>query len=506
MLLFAAGFYTYFLYYTLDGLTSWFSPDDLMNLYGSLSRLVRDPARSELVSTPVSAWDLIRDNLQFWSGGQRPMGTAFYHMIYAVWGFNPTPFRVAALILVSLNLWLMFAVVRKMSGSLGTAIWAMFLTGLHASFVSIYYDTGVVYDILAFLFYYSALLYYLRLRESGKLPNPPQTLLLLGLFVAALNSKEIAVSLPFAFLLFEWFWFRPSDFRLRTLAAWLAGPGRAGLLMAAIDLLYVAGRVAGEQPVVNRPFYRPHLSLIVYLQNYSEYLSEMVWSHRALPAAAVLSLLCGIVLASILCRQRHLKWAAFMIVLAFLPLAFIPLRDGFAFYVPALPWALWAAGAAVVLRATLARGLWRCAGRLRAASGNPGVAFGLQLATQGALAGLIIFRVVPFHAWAFSYAVPAIHYYQNANRMYHDQILMLLPALPRSASVLVLNDPYPGESFNTVFLFCLTFGDLTMTVHQARVVQRHAATLEPTSYDAVLDFIDHQFVLRRGPPRPDSVY
>jgi len=235
-------------------------------------------------------------------------------------------------------------------------------------------------------------------------------------------------------------------------------------------------------------------------------LSEMVWSHRALPAAAVLSLLCGIVLASILCRQRHLKWAAFMIVLAFLPLAFIPPRNAFALYVPALPWALWAAGAAVVLRAMLARGLWRCAGRLRAASGNPGLAFGLQLATQGALAGLIIFRVVPFHAWAFSYAVPAIHYYQNANRLYHDQILMLLPALPRSARVLVLNNPYPGEFFDTVYLFRLTFGDLTMTVHPARVAQRHGATLEPKSYDAVLDFIDHQFVLRRGPPRPDSVY
>jgi hypothetical protein len=169
LVLFAAGFYAFFLHYTLDGLASWFSSDDLMNLHGSLSRLVPDSARGGKVPMPVVGWDLIRDNLVFWSAHQRPLGATFYHTVYALWGFNPLPFRVVALILISLNLWLMFAIVRKISESVETAIWAMFLTGLHARFVLLYYDTGMIYDVLAFFFYYSALLYYLHLRGSSKL-------------------------------------------------------------------------------------------------------------------------------------------------------------------------------------------------------------------------------------------------------------------------------------------------------------------------------------------------
>jgi hypothetical protein len=504
LLLFAAGFYAYFLHFALDGLTSWFSHDDVMNLHGSLFRSALDPAPGKPVFRLVAASELIRDNLVLWSARQRPMGAAFYHTIYALWGFNPTPFRVTALVLVSLNLWLMFAVVRKISGSVETAIWAMFLTGVHEGFVGIYYDTGLIYDVLAFFFYYSALLYYLHLRASGKLLSTLQTLLLLGLFVAALNSKEIAVSLPFGFLLFEWFWYRPSDFRLRTLAAWFAGPLRTSLLAGLIDLIYIVGKATGAQSITNHPAYHPHLSGLLYLQNYSHYLSQLTYAHRELPAAAMLALLCGMIVASSISRQRHLKWAACMIVLAFLPLAFILPRGAAALYVPALPWALWTAGLAVALRALLARRLACCAGWLRAAFHSPRVAFRLHLATQAALAGLVILWLAPRHARAFSYVLPVVHDAQNSYRLYHDQIRMLLPLLPRGARVLVLNDPYPEGVVNAMFLISLTFPDPTMTVHLAKSARPQGLTIDPTRYDAVLDFVPNQFVLRRGPPAPHT--
>jgi hypothetical protein len=175
-----------------------------------------------------------------------------------------------------------------------------------------------------------------------------------------------------------------------------------------------------------------------------------------------------------------------MILLAFLPLAFIPPRDVYALYVPALPWALWTASISVLLRAMLARCSARYAGWLR-------------LATQGTLAGLVVFWLVPGHARMFSHLLPTIHSAQNVNRLYHDQIRTLLPALPRGASVLVLNDPYPDDVFDAVFLIRLTFGDPTITVHYARIARSHGLTLDPKDYDAALDFTDNQFVLRRGP-------
>jgi len=323
---------------------------------------------------------------------------------------------------------------------------------------------------------------------------------LLCLFVAALNSKEIAVSLPFAFLLFEWFWYRPSDFRLRTLAGWFAGPGRTSLLAALIDLIYIVGKLTGAQSITINPAYRPHLSGVLYLQNYSHYLSQLTYAQRELPAAAMLILLCGIVVASFISSQRHLKWAAFMILLAFLPLAFILPRGVSALYVPALPWALWTAGMAVAVRAIFAQCLSRCAGWLSAAFHKPGVAFWLHLATQAALAGVVTLWLAPLHALVFSHALLFAHNAQNANRLYHDQIRMLLPALPRGGCALVLNDPYPEGVFTAMFLIHLTSGDLTMTVHLAKLAGPEGLTLDPKDYDAVLDFVPNQFVLRRGPP------
>jgi hypothetical protein len=113
---------------------------------------------------------------------------------------------------------------------------------------------------------------------------------------------------------------------------------------------------------------------------------------------------------------------------------------------------------AVAVRAIFAQCLSRCAGWLSAAFHKPGVAFWLHLATQPALAGVVTLWLAPLHALVFSHALLFAHNAQNANRLYHDQIRMLLPALPRGACALVLNDPYPEGVFTAMFLIHLTSG------------------------------------------------
>jgi hypothetical protein len=98
----AGVFYLYFLQYTAGGLKVWFSKDDLMNLHWSWSR-------------PMA--ELLKQNVFFFTG-QRPLGEIYYAGIHWIWGFNPLPYRVGALILVTLNLVLLFLVVRELSGSL----------------------------------------------------------------------------------------------------------------------------------------------------------------------------------------------------------------------------------------------------------------------------------------------------------------------------------------------------------------------------------------------------
>ena len=98
------------------------------------------------------------------------MGGLFYKGLYSLWRFQPGPYRVATLIVVVLNVGLVFLVVRNLASSVEVGAVAVLLTGLNESFVSIYYDTGMIYDVLAFFFYYSALYYYLLIRQRGKLP------------------------------------------------------------------------------------------------------------------------------------------------------------------------------------------------------------------------------------------------------------------------------------------------------------------------------------------------
>ena len=480
-----AAFSLFFVWCVLDGLDSWFSCDDLMNLHNSLARGLTDVARGEVLFAQRPFMELVRDNLLFWSHAQRPLGAMFYRLMYDLWGFNPFPYRLVILVLLTLNFWLMWAVVRRLSQSAETAIGVMFLIGVHAGFASIYYDTGMVYDALAFFFYYATFLWYLLIRARGKTPGRLEAALALGLFICALNAKEIAASLPFALLLFEWFWHRPRDWSVKELGRWVAGPARFCALAALVDLLYVIGKVSGEGSIVNHPAYHPTLSSALLLKNLAHYLSLMVHSEGAISPTAVVLGWSAMAAVSFLTGERYLKWAVLMSLLAYLPLAFILPRNAFAFYLPAVPWALWIAGFLVWV--------------LRKASGlvpNRKAAWGLHLCARCALAAMLVFWLAPFHARMLRDPLNFVHRSQNANRHYAEQIRKLLPALPRGAKLLVLNDPYPAGAFDGLFLLRLTLGDPGVRIVQTKFPWMKGHHPDPEHYDAVLDFRDGQFVLR----------
>ena len=69
---------TYFFVLAGYRLFAYFSPDDLMNLYGYWTK-------------PVG--DLIKANVLF--SLLRPMGGVFYRTVYALAGFQSMPFRIA---------------------------------------------------------------------------------------------------------------------------------------------------------------------------------------------------------------------------------------------------------------------------------------------------------------------------------------------------------------------------------------------------------------------------
>ncbi len=63
-----------------------------------------------------------------------------------------------------------------------------------------------VFDVLCFTFYFAAFTYYLSFRTRGLPLTPMRIVVFLLLYVGALDSKEMAVTLPVMVLLYELIW------------------------------------------------------------------------------------------------------------------------------------------------------------------------------------------------------------------------------------------------------------------------------------------------------------
>src|SRR5580698_1187827 len=181
----AAGvaLFAWFVFVVRGGLASWFDNDDLMNLHYYWSK-------------PWSA--LLKANLEFWSSYYRPAGGLFYRSIYAIWGFHPLPFHAVALVLLSVNFALLAIVVWQLTKSRWSVLIALSVLGINPAFSFAYFGTGNIYDVLAYTFFWGGFACYVRFRQSGQMPGWGGQALVFCLFVAALDAKEIAVSMPVA--------------------------------------------------------------------------------------------------------------------------------------------------------------------------------------------------------------------------------------------------------------------------------------------------------------------
>ena len=144
----------YFLWLAGDGLKSFFTRDDVLNL-AYLHGYFHMPL-----------FEIFQQALSVVTEGYRPVGGLFYRLLYSVFGFDPFPFRVAAFTLMAVNLLLTYDLVRILARSREAAFIATFLLSYNASFVELYQSTGTVYEILCFGFFVGSLRVYIGGRQS----------------------------------------------------------------------------------------------------------------------------------------------------------------------------------------------------------------------------------------------------------------------------------------------------------------------------------------------------
>jgi hypothetical protein len=464
-LVLAAGvaLFGWFIFLIGGGLASWFDNDDLMNLHLYWSR-------------PWS--DLLKANLAFWSSYVRPAGGLFYRTIFALWGFHPLPFRIAALALLSINFALLAVVVWQLTGSRWGTLIALFLVGINPAFGFAYFTTGDIYDILAYAFFWGGFALYVHFRQAGRPLGWGASALVFCLFVAALDAKEIAVSLPVAVGLYELVWHPPANWKLAELWRWTRQEGRFAAIGGLADAAYVVGKRYGPDSMWLHEKYRPHYSVAAYFESLSAYLRELIFYPVAISPGQIAGLLVAMLALAAVTRRRCLLWGAGFIAVGVLPLAFIPLRGAAGYLVPSVGWAVYAGGSLDwLLESLTGKRVW------------------LRSAVQALLFASLVVAVAPWQRMGTEMYATQAHGTQWLYRSYIDQIRALIPAPHEGARILLLSEPGGPDDWEVYFLIRLYYGDPKLDVQRMIQWRLHHAQVDPSSYDYVLDWVGDRFVL-----------
>jgi hypothetical protein len=425
-----------FLGFAGDGLRAYFTPDEMMNLYGAWFRPLAE--------------------------SRRPVGDLFYRIFFNAFGLDPLPYRIACFAMLAANLALLYLLCVKLSGSREVAALACLLGAYHAHLADLYYSTDTVYELLCFLFYFGALALYVQVRQRAA----PWRVLVLVLYLCALGSKEMAVTLPLFLALYDLIYYPPAP-RLAAALAWAGRELRRlwpfFLLTAALILL----KTVGQGRVTVNSDYLPNFSWQVLIANWRHYAYDLFYGAIAFTGMRIELLWIVVLLPGFALRKRDVVFAACVILLGILPVVLIAERGFYAVYLTLPGWYLLIAQSLVSARERL-------------------------LPRPGAAAPAILFLLVA------ACLVP-LHWREKPRGKAwvaeaHQSVRSVLEPLrgytvPRGGKVLILDDPFPKDDFILTFMFRLAFRDDGIQVRRA-----NAPFVPPPGevYDRVFNFQNQQ--------------
>jgi len=475
--LFAAGallLAVYFFRLTRASLHVYFTPNDLMNLY---------------TSWIYSAGHLLKANLLFFLASPygRPLGSMWYRVIVHFAGFHPFWFHASNLTILAANIWLTYVVARRLAGSREIAALTALAMTYQPPLGFLYFDTGFIYDVLCYFFLFAALALYLRARAHDGTFRPWQWAAFFALYICALNSKEMAVTLPVFLGTYELLYHPPRGWQPATMYRWLVREGRAMLLTGAVAGLFVVGRSIGPDALIRHPAYRPSLTWIRFMLT-SRHFAGDFFGMPDWPAWAVLLLWTALAAIAWFTRSRVLRFAWLFLMLGPLPIAFILPRDSPQYYVCLFGWMLYTAVLLVKLAVLLTRGVplaewWLVRAR--------GVVLFLVLTA-------ILYSAYKPLGYAAVYCA-AVEAPENRNTVV--QLHAAAPAIRPGSRILFLNDPVPADSYHLLFIVRLSYADRDLQVSRVKEMKQPPSDKEIASYDYVLDYRDGRFSeLKPGPP------
>ena len=447
----AAG---YFLWVVRASFASGLASDDPMNLFNYWQM----------------GWaGVLRGNLLFFTTAYRPMGGVFYLPIYSLFKLNPLPYHIAINIILAFDTYLLYRCARLLGAVAPAATVAALLSISHISMMALFLSPSTVYDALCFLFYFGALVYYLRLRTAGITPDWRQTTACLLLYIGALNSKEIGVTLPVLLAGYEVLYQRSGKFRTAAIGGMIAA-------------VYTAGKFAGADSLAAISAYRPVFTVGQYLTNSNHFLDEFSYHNQPwFTPALMAALMAGIAIWAGMRKEKLLWFCLLFVLVTPLPIVFIPRRGQYNLYLPLAGWTIMAGVA-----------LWDTIRLLSAEHFVPArAARGIRIC----LALVVVILWTKDLVWRQAFSVEASANLQRptqeAIRQFRDLHLTIRP----NSRVILLNGPF--TDYELLFLASLWYDDHSVQFLVQQLSHFSAAELEKADY--LLDWENGHFLVTRAP-------
>ena len=317
----------YFLHFALPALGGGFPGHDMMNMYtywlpGMLKSL--------------------RANICFWTSFYRPGGALYYLPLYHFFALNPQPYRIVQVSILAASIPVVYYLARLLGSSQSVAFLGVLVFSYHAQLADLVFTGPFIYDVLCGFFYFSALTFYIRVREKGPLLRPMQCMGFLALYICALNAKEMAVTLPVIVLIYEILKFpRFGEWKEFARRNWRSA--LPSLIAGLVTAVYLYGKTHGANSLAKANIYRLEYSWHTFTASNRHFIDEIFYQliPNHIAPGVVLFIAWGLVFAyAFLRRDRLLKLMAFWVVITPLPLDFITIRGDACLYIPLFGWAM----------------------------------------------------------------------------------------------------------------------------------------------------------------------
>jgi hypothetical protein len=441
----------WFLAHTWRGLLCTLQADDVMNIYQAWI---------------LPAGRLALGNLTPFTTVYRPVGSVFYKLLFWWAGLHPLPYRLAIYALLLVNVALLYRFALLLTGSREAAAVAALLGGYHNHLMDLYQNGGTIYDILSYTFFLAAINCYVA--RQGRWP-----LRFIALAVLALNSKEMALTLPAVLWMYELVYRPPRAGKLVLWIVTLAAPAAA------------LAKTAAGSPFYRNAAYQLHLNWAQWIETTRYWLDGLLLlPYRSLTATAtVLVLLLPWAIAACVRdpeRRKPFLLCAGLVWILPLPVNFIDQRGFFAMYLPLAAWSLIAAYGLVTARDWIAE-------RLPA----------MRAHHTWARVALIVVAAVGLSAAQLQDAFPGfetIDPSQEAIRALAAGVAQNCPELPRDAYVEIHDDPFSKDGWDPVFVTRLWKRREDISVHRTPPASGNAPAAR---YDCTLAYRGGRFVAAR---------